>query len=208
MPKGFSSKAQDDNLRWSACRVLAAFGERARPAVPALIRVLGDHDRSVRYEAVLALGAVGRGDQRAAAGLAGALRAPEREVRQEATRALWEADRSNPAIAAALGVQLLDWQPDEYLDLLGEATLELLAPLATGVFNPAGSRTVVRQLAFVPRLRFQIRLERQEAAELLGHLGVAARPALPALRLAAQDGDPVVRKAAAEALKKVEGSRP
>src|SRR5262249_42623015 len=114
----------------------------------------------------------------------------------------------NPARAAGRGAQLLDRQYDEYLGPLGEAVLELFAPLATGVFDPTRLATVESLLDDLHRRSLGVRSDRQEAAHVLARLGPAARPALPALRLAAQDGDPVVRRAAAEALRKVEGEGP
>src|SRR5262249_43629245 len=71
-----------------------------------------------------------------------------------------------------------------------------------------GERQVREYPGLLRWLRFSYQRRRLWAASRLAELGPAARPALPALRLAADDGGPVVRRAAAEALKKVEGQGP
>jgi len=106
--------------------------------------------------------------------------------------------------AAALGAGLLDWRPGESLQLVGPAALNLLAPLVTGNFDPVRFRTMPVRLRLFCLMRLRVREQREGVAEDLARLGPAARPALPALRIAAHDGDPHVRRAAVEALKKVE----
>src|SRR5947209_6552725 len=46
-------------IRDDACSTIAAFGPRAKPALPALIRAWGDKDRWVRAMAARARGAIG-----------------------------------------------------------------------------------------------------------------------------------------------------
>jgi HEAT repeat protein len=53
-------------------------------------------------------------------------------------------------------------------------------------------------------LRDEYELVREHAAETLGQIGPDAKAAIPALRLAAQDGVPQVREAALEALRRID----
>jgi HEAT repeat protein len=49
---------------------------------------------------------------------------------------------------------------------------------------------------------------RRQAAIALGHIGPDARPAIPALQKVSRDPDPLVRKAAQQALKQIRGREP
>src|SRR5262245_33046505 len=197
-------KAADPAERRMAALELAGLGEKARLAIPALVRALRDPDGPVQSSAATALGLVGKGDRRAITGLVRALGDPDRLVRYEATMSLTFLAPAGPATAAALGAVLLDRLYDEYLSSVGFLAKGLLVPLVTGYVDVEGSGGW-GDLYTLQALGDSVRGRRLWAAFKLAELGPAARPALPALRLAAEDGDPVVRRAAVEALKKVEG---
>src|SRR5262245_19912892 len=196
-------RAQKPGVRRHSCDVLGAFGEKARPAIPALVGALRDPEYDVRWGAAHTLGEVGRWDRRAVVGLVRALGDPSRQVWQEATLSLAKVDPAGARTAAALGALLLDWEPDD-----SERCLVIRADVLLAAVLDGGLDAVTAVQDYLGRLelvRGCIRNRRLLAATKLAELGPAARPALPALRLAAEDGDPVVRRAAAEVLKKVEG---
>jgi len=83
------------------------------------------------------------------------------------------------------------------------ATQDFDLPALVRAVGAVGTATIY--LNYLQKARESVRERRRWAAARLAELGPAARPALPALRLAADDGDPVVRRAAVDALKKVEG---
>jgi len=199
-----ADQGADADMRREAAEELSRFKGMARPAIPTLVRALRDPDAGVRSEVAYALGRVSKGDRRAISGLVGALGDPAREVWHEATLSLAKIDPTGPRTAAALGALLLDRQPDEYLRraMIQHAKLLLTLVLA-GDLDAA--EAVEAYLEVLRGLRSSVRARRKDAASKLAKLGPAGRPALPALRLAAEDGDPLVRRAAVEALKKVEG---
>jgi HEAT repeat protein len=189
------------HLRETAALRLMGLGETARSAIPALVGVLSDPHEDVRMCAAQALGDVGQGDPRAFDALVRALGDPARQVWHAAAISLAYLDSANSRTAAALGAVLLDRKPGEQVRrrMLSAASLPDVI-LAAGVVGAAKA-----YLNDLKAALDTVRSRRLDAASRLAELGPSGRPALPALRLAAEDGDPVVRQAAAEALKKVEG---
>jgi HEAT repeat protein len=194
-------KGLDPGVRCHACNVLGVFGEKGRPAIPALVGALRDPDSDVRRLAAHALAEVGRRDRRAVMGLVCALGDPVREVWHTAALALAKVDPAGARTIAALGALLLDREPDESIRRLMYSAKTLLdLALAEGAVV-----AVKVYLNDLEAMQESVRKRRLLAVANLAELTPAVKPALPALRLAADDGDPHVRRAAAAVLKELEG---
>jgi hypothetical protein len=89
-------------------RALSKIGPAARMAVPALVRVLGDANRSVREEAVETLGVIGPDASGAVVALMGVLTDPEWAVRTNAARALGQIGKAAEVAITALQKALDD----------------------------------------------------------------------------------------------------
>jgi HEAT repeat protein len=84
-----------------------------------------------------------------------------------------------------------------------EISIRQGAAQALGEIGPAAA-SAVPELIRVMLNETDAPLRRQAAAAL-GKLGAAAKPALPALRQILQSGPPIVKQAAEESVKKIEG---
>src|SRR5262245_37256170 len=192
----------NSNDRFSAAHTLGGFGERARVAVPALVKtVLHDREPEVREKAAYALGRVGRGERGAVHALVMALRDTEQKVRLQAACSLaWQGDaRGMPVLSATLVV----WRPGPYLPILGRASALVFGPLLNGTVKWDVGSELHSCLWHLQEEWDNNVFQRKRAAEALGALGPKARGAAPMLRSALQDPDGDVRKAAAEALAEV-----
>jgi hypothetical protein len=168
-------------VRANAAKALGLRGERA--GVPALVKALGDGEKSVRREAAKALGRIK--DARAVASLAKALRDGDMNVRYHAAHALGEV-RAAEASGALLGA-LFDpewcvrdeaaWALRRLADA-DSAFAARLAPSLTSVQGSAHSR--YDQVAWILRRgRYAVKktadpVEREEAGRVaLGEDGLA-----------------------------------
>jgi HEAT repeat protein len=171
---------------WSLERVANYHGGKAiKPAVPALIKALKDEDKDLRSDAAAALAKTQKHGKDAVPALQGALQDELPIVRIKAADALCRIDASNaPAIRALIKeIQSNDenarFSASWYLRGLGEIAVPgLIKELRTG--NVAG---------------------RMGAISGLKILGADAKDAIPALKEAIDDPDPVVREAAGKVLK-------
>jgi HEAT repeat protein len=187
-------QGSDRSLRLAAIHALGNVGTAASPAVPALTAAL--EDPALRSQAVVALGKMGPAARPAAPALVGLLRAPSSSDRVSAAIALGTigADSATvPAVALALGMALKD----------ESTTLRQQAAQALGQLGPS-ARAAVPHL--VEALQGDNPFVCGYAAHALGEMGKAAQAALPALREKLKDEDPDTRKAAAEAVRKIEGT--
>ena len=191
---------------WAAAEALQKVDPDNKEAVPALVRDLNSRDPDVRLNACAVLPDFGERARVAIPALVRALCDPDRWVRRVATTSLTDLDPAGPATAAALGALLLDREPDDLglMYSLKPAARNLLATVLGGDLAAVGP-AVQRYSEALWSKRDRVRERRLWAAAKLTELGLAAKPALPALRLAADDGDPQVCRAATEALKRVEG---
>jgi len=179
-------------VRFFAAEVLGDIGPAAKDAAPAITELMSDQNWGVRVQAARALGKIGPAGKGAVPALGRALGDTRWEVRQTAAFALGvigpAAKRTVPAIARLL--------TDE------EENVRRTAALALGLIGPPAKDAV-------PALRKALGDGndgvRCYAAAALGCIGAAANDAAPALKkLAQNDEDEDVRKAAAEALKKIQ----
>jgi HEAT repeat protein len=81
-------KSADKDARINACIELAKAGEKAAPAVPALIPLLKDQDALVRRLAAYAIGQVGPKASQAVPALKELLQDPDRQVVSDSINAL------------------------------------------------------------------------------------------------------------------------
>jgi HEAT repeat protein len=160
-----------------------------KPAVPALIEALKSENPRVRCEVLRVLGKIGAEANESLPAVLRALKDEPWSVRAAAASALAtmgpEAKRAVPEL-----VKMLD---DRYTRAGATAALARLDPAAL-----EGKMAI-----FIKALQGGDWWSRCDAANALGLMGPAARPALPALQETLFDLDESVRSAAAEALKRV-----
>jgi HEAT repeat protein len=223
-------RAGDRSARASAARQLGEWGARGAPAVPALIKALGDSEIEVRDAAVGALGGIGPA---AVSPLVAALAHRQTAVRVSAAAAIAQlAPRENVDVTPAVPALLI---------LLSDAAAQARASAAYALGEvrsrppaavPALRRALndsdvsvkinaARALAqyfaepeavrdtLMPLLRDQFPHVRSDAALVLGQLGVAAAPVTSELvRAAKSDTDQGVRRAAMNALQALARKEP
>jgi HEAT repeat protein len=190
---------EDGNVSRSAAGALGAFGPEARTAVPALTEALRHRDMETRHFAARALVRVG--DQKAKQAAAPVLRevlrrgAPAQRVRAEIIVLLW---RIGPEPASTFpGLEQGD--PGDV-----PCAVQLLNGVYSTKADPETRKNAVPVLVAAFRgLRSRPDF-RATFASTLGQIGPEARAAIPALTEALKDKDANVRKAAAEALERVQ----
>jgi HEAT repeat protein len=198
-------KDRNKDVRKSVALALGRIGE---PAVEPLIGLLKDSSSSVRWIAASALGEIG--DKRAVLPLIGSLEDSDENVRQEAASALGEIGDKRavlPLISslkdsywwvrrrAALALEKMGWKPrsqDEMIAyLLALEKRDELVKIGEPAVEP-----------LIGSLRDSDWRTRRSAALTLGKIGDPR--ALPELkRVAREDKDSNVRRAAREAIRKI-----
>ena len=177
--------------RWRAAMLLARIGPKARAAVPALVGALGDKDPDVRREVLFALGSMGAEAASSEGTIVKSLDDPEVRVRASAAYALGRIGQ--PAKVAVTHLKKSLESPDSILRVVSAWSLVQIAPKDPQVVRDA--LPVLMQ-----GLQNQNVAVRRGAAEALGALGPAGRPANKQLQSATHDPDETVRKAATTAL--------
>ncbi len=154
---------EDNELAVWGFKVL---GPRARPAVPALARLLNDADPLVQLNAARALGGIGRGASEAVPALVMALQKP--------VAAQWQSIPFREAVAAALGE-------------IGPAALPALPQLAalTNVLSAELAMAKLKGESLVPFIdRLKNTSDQRQwgrTARMVAELGTNAEPAVPLL---------------------------
>ncbi len=96
-------------VRLGAVRALGQIGPAAQPAIPQLIRLLGDHRWSSRDAAADALAHIGGNDSRVTSALVSTLKSdPDERVRARAARALGRLHSTSSGVVTALARALSD----------------------------------------------------------------------------------------------------
>jgi HEAT repeat protein len=126
-----------------------------------------------------------------------ALDSDDQIVSQSAAAGLYKVGRDAEEAMPAL-IRVLKGQSNNYR--LREAAIGALAKMGTG--TSAAMEVLTAELTRKPSLC------PQEAAYALGEMGPAAQAAVPALEAALKSDNDWVRRAAAEALKKIRGEEP
>jgi HEAT repeat protein len=182
-------------IRGRAALLLTYLGPQAKAAVPQLTAALADEDPLVRREVLFALAAVGPEAASASGALTKALDDPEERNRAVAAYALGRIGPEAKAALPKLQDGLTSSEP-----IVRVASAYALVHLVPGDAKIAQATVPV----LVQGLQNPIVAARRGAAEALGQVGKPARAASEAaLRAAAEDPDPTVRKAAFEALEKM-----
>lgn len=205
--EGLARSLSDDEwfVALTAAQALQNFGERARPALPALLNALGPRDGLKDFRPVRcgeAMVAVSRIDprtkelERAFQLVVGKLLEDERQgsfgARATGARLLGECGAAALPTVPALVKLLKD--PDGDVRVAAAEALLKISPDAQ-----AGAGLAVLEAA----LKSPDLLIRLRSAEALGGRGPLAKSLLPALRAAVQDPEPEVRQAAGEAVRKL-----
>ncbi len=199
-------KDKDEQVRRFAAVGLQAMGDRAAPAIPALLVALNNHSAKDlagdRQQIVQTLGALVSKSPEVVPALTRAARDPSREVQSSAIQALGGSGRlARPAIAVlgqmihdkdegirgaavdALGKCCAD--SDEVVPIMIEALndrvddVRKFAVLHLGEIGPKAKAAVP---ALIPILSDKAIYLRQWTAETLGNIGSGAKAALPRLR--------------------------
>ncbi len=211
----------DPAVRGQAAWALGRRGAPARPAVPALVRALGDPQESVRWNAAVALGQIGSALARPA--LFASLGDPRQTVRWRSAEALnaigLDGARDVPALTAALSSSdtyvraFAAWSLGEMGPVAGPAE----EPLARAALDPdlglrGAAATALGRIGLADRealatlgrgLRDAGWEERWRAARALGLLGPAAAPEVPDLMAGLGDASDRVRRESAKALGRI-----
>ncbi|NLF68254.1 MAG: HEAT repeat domain-containing protein [Candidatus Anammoximicrobium sp.] len=208
----------DRDASLQAIGQLEALGEKALPAVPALIGKLSDDKAEVRGYAAYALGRIGDGSDAVLEGLSQAAFDRAAVVRRAALRAL---QRLNPPQEKALPLVLKILELGDPASIapalqtlaeMGEAALPRLcqalthdqacywACLALAELGPQAAAAVPHLKGVLQHREPEVRMQ---ALAALGEIGPAAQPLVPEIVAALKDEAGGVRYAAAFALGRV-----
>lgn len=182
-------------VKSEAAAALAGLGEKAAVAVPSLEAGLADPDPSMRIAFLAALAAIGPESAAALATIDKLLSDPVPAVRYAAIHAIGKMGPAARAIAPRLMINLKE--RDEFLQFVS----------AWALAHVDGKRKNLAALCVAPlvhSLQHHDAHVRTEAATALSLLGPNAKSAVPALEAIANDPDEAVRKAVADALKRID----
>jgi HEAT repeat protein len=185
-----------EKIRVHVIRILGKMGPAAAPAAESLANLVADKNERVSEEAAMALGGIGPGAKAAVPALIEALQQGDSPNAHAIVYAL---GKIGPDAAAAEPV--LD-------DLLKRSSnLSLVNAWALTRICPPSEQLAAKTVPLlVAGLADSFPPVRHGAAEALGNLGPAAKPALPALQAALNDKDEGVRSAAAKAIAAIRGN--
>ena len=190
---------QDKSLRHYATRLTFRLGDKAVSAVPALVHALqqpieNDDDGVFRREVQFSLAAIGPAAKEAVPELIKSLDSKEEEVFGTACYALGKIGPAAKEAVPALRKALDDRQDAER----AASVWALLKILPDSPNLPKFAAPLL-----IRGLNSEREVVRAECATSLGDLGVHAKPAVARLKKLLEDDSPLVRDAAAGALKKL-----
>lgn len=205
--------------QFSAASALSQMGQ---PAIVALTQALKDPDLDIRSGALLALGRMGRAAKSTAPQILPHLKESNAKIRVQAAWALQAMGEEPTPLLSVLMAALKDPQKDvrllaiETLGRMGK-TAKPAIPLLITVLKDPNPRleSLVRTKAaealgqlgetqiLIAALQDQKPRVRWRAAYVLGRMGTAAKPAIPALTIALQDSDELVQRETKSALERL-----
>jgi HEAT repeat protein len=183
-------KDKSPSVRRNAALALKELGGKAKKAVSPLIEALRNGDAATRPAAAAALGAMGvEGRPATSALIDGMLQGQDKGLRLSCAQALVQIDPDPKLAAPAFRKALRD-------EAVFRCAVEGLAKCGA---------TAATELS--DALKDKDAEVRQAAVEILGGLGAAARPALPALQEATRDSNARVAATARKALETIASAR-
>ncbi|UUO04308.1 HEAT repeat domain-containing protein [Blastopirellula sp. J2-11] len=187
---------KNNELQQSVAAILGDMGEGAAPAVPDLVALIDDENPRTANVAILALGGIGPAAAKGSVTrLIKALQEGEGATPHDAALSL---GKMGPAAAAAEPALL------KMMSSSDDISLRVLCAWSEMKISGKSDETAAKVL---PELTAACKAEhpvsRKGAAELLGQLGSAAQPAVPALQALLKDQDQAVRDSAAQALEAI-----
>jgi HEAT repeat protein len=212
-------KDPEASVRWQAAQALGRLPP-SEAAAAALGPMLSDKNRDVRLRAADAIAKMGPFAAKAHEDLLQALKGNDRYVRSSVAEALAKSGRADVGVPVLIeglkDVQVGMWAA-EALGEIGAPARQALPALLEAMkgdndnLRRAAALAVVRLgetdnglPILIKALKHEVPDTRAYTAEVLGQVGPPAKKAVGALREAMKDESPAVRKAAAEALRKIE----
>ena len=213
-----------NEFRPGAIDALGAIGLAASNAVPCLMACLDDEDRHLEGSSVRALGRIGPPAKPAVPALRALL--TDELSRCEAANALWRIDSEYVPLALPVFIEALNQRRGDWLNVAvylyemgppGKPALPALARLldeqnphirltaAAAIWHvdPDHASRVVTALGILSEETF---FGREDAIEMLGEIGPAAKAALPHLQACLKDEDERVAAAADRAMRSISGT--
>jgi tetratricopeptide (TPR) repeat protein len=178
------------DVKATAACVLSAFGNEARPAIPALLALLKDTE-TVRYAVIKALVKIGWDGNDPDASLDAALRDVSARVRLQAACVLWKRNQ----------------QPQEILPIVTAAVADTSAEVrcqGLEILQAMGLHAVEAIPLLIKLLKDPEKSVRRASAETLEKIGNPAQAALLALMDCLDDDDPLMSLSASRAIRKLE----
>jgi HEAT repeat protein len=210
----------DHDVRRSATCVLAANPS----ALPLVLLKIKDPAPQVRTASIRALSVHPQDPGAIIPAIAGALHDPDETVRAAAATALGRFPKEATATLPALLAALDDGSPsvrgtaagiigemgpagrpalDRLVKALNDDVEQGVRQAAAGALAQFGAEALP---PLIDALRHRDRFTRVTVVEALGYMGSTAKGAIPALKEAVQEGDPLVVAAAEEAIRRIEGA--
>jgi HEAT repeat protein len=186
----------DEKARGSAVRALGQLGPTAKSAAPGLTALLSEKDNELVSDAALALAAIGPDAAKAVPSLAGLLSKEDPGCRYAAVLALGRIGPTAKSTVPALQKQISK-----------EPLLAIASVWAIKRIDPTNRALASAALPVLTKLvTAKDEILRVQAAGALGDLGPEARDAVPLLKKMLDDPHEDVRKTAADALAKIQGT--
>jgi HEAT repeat protein len=182
------------NVRQQIIEILGEIGPGAADAVPELLKYADDDDPAVRADVFITLGRIGPAAKAATEAATKALQDSEEEVQSSAVFALGSI---GPDAADSVDeiVKLLESGNDRFTTVCAWALIRI---------QPENHDNCQRAIPLlIEALEHERAFVRVEAASTLGMIGSEANEAIAALEKLADDPDPDVRAAAAEAITQI-----
>ena len=184
-------------VRIEVATMLGRMGATAAPATETLAALILDKDPSDDKYVLLALAKIGPGAKAAVPALVEVLKKGDSPEIHGVIYALGSIGPDAASAAALIEANLKS----------KDVSLALISAWALAKIQPASSEIAAKTVpVLIAGLTSPISQYRQGAAEALGELGSLASDAVPALQKALSDEEPAVRRAAAQAIRLINGT--